>query len=191
MPIDKYVVKLVECLKFVTNSIAIKFYYTFLWRVRNVETWTIHYCKIPCLQAGVVATCLKFIEIWEWFHETWLPCWLRRWLDLQKNMVHPTPTWRQYAAFFVYLFISIVVCATYFCSSMGLKLHLIYDHLIGSLRTPLVQTQMYTYDDEILQKSSSSWCWWTRWLWIKIIDNQNCLESYRYSTKFVSFLFVP
>lgn len=71
-------------------------------------------------------------------------------------MVHTTPNWRQYAAFLLYLFISIVVCATYFCSSMGLKLHLIYDHLIGSLRTPLVQTQMYTYDDEILQKPSSS-----------------------------------
>ena len=88
MPIDKYVVKLVECLKFGSNFSAIKFYDTYLWRVRNVETWTIHYCKIPCLQAGVVATCLKFIEIWEWFHETWLPCWLRRWLDLQKNMVY-------------------------------------------------------------------------------------------------------
>ena len=129
MPIDEYVVKLVECLKFGMNFSAIKFCYTSLWRVRNVETWTIHYLKIPCLQARVVATCLKFIEIWEWFHETWLPCWLRRWLDLRKNMVHPTPNWRHYVAFLLYLLISIVVCATYFCSSMGLQLHLMYDHL--------------------------------------------------------------
>ena len=173
MPIDKYVVKLVECLKFGMNFSAIKFFYTFLWRVRNVETWTIHYCKIPCLQARVVAACLKFIEIWEWFHETWLPCWLRRWLDLRKNMVQPHPKLAAIRCLFV------VFAYFYRC------LRHLFLFIHGSAVTPHVRP---------LEKPSSSWCWWTRWLGIKIFDPQNCLESmesYRYSTNFVSFLFVP